>query len=157
MAPSDGTSLHGTQHTPMGNDYDADASAEPVAMDVYPSSPTSAPSAWASTMNPSAPPFAPWTAAWTTPTTARLREQLLAKKEFMHLLRPGGWKWLEVETCSCVQHFQRSAFPSVLPGALAFPNAALPGPDRPGVVLPACGRRGKAWERWSPGAGRAPC
>ena len=82
---SDGTSLHGAQHTPMGNDYDADAAQNPVAMDVYYIVTDKCTECVGFHDEPQCAAVCPVDCCVDDPDHRESQEQLLAKKEFMHL------------------------------------------------------------------------
>lgn len=83
MAPERRTSLHGTQTTPTGMPM-MRMRPSTKAMDVYTSCRTSAPSAQGSTMSPVRGRFARGLLRG-RPDFRETKEQLMAKKESMHL------------------------------------------------------------------------
>lgn len=82
---SDGTSLHGMQDLPMGNSYDADAAMAPVAMDIYYIVPDKCTECTGFHDEPQCAAVCPVDCCVDDPDHRETKEQLLAKKEFMHL------------------------------------------------------------------------
>lgn len=82
---SDGTDLHGQQTTPMGNTYDADAAETPVSMDVYYIVPDKCTECTGFHDEPQCAAVCPVDCCVDDPDHRETKEQLMAKKEFMHL------------------------------------------------------------------------
>ena len=82
---ADGTSLHGAQTTPMGNSYDADAAQKPVAMDVYFIVTDKCTECQGFHDEPQCAAVCPVDCCVDDPDHRETKEQLLAKKAFMHL------------------------------------------------------------------------
>jgi len=82
---ADGTSLHGTLTTPTGNTYDADAANAPVAMDVYYIVPDKCTECTGFHDEPQCAAVCPVDCCVDDPDHRETKEQLMAKKEFMHL------------------------------------------------------------------------
>ena len=81
----DGTSLHGPQVTPMGTSLDADAVQTPRAMDVYYIVPDKCTECTGFHDEPQCAAVCPVDCCVDDPGYRETKEQLLAKKEFMHL------------------------------------------------------------------------
>jgi ferredoxin len=82
---SDGTSLHGPQTMPTGNSYDADAVQPPLAMDIYYIVPDKCTECTGFHDEPQCAAVCPVDCCVDDPDHRETKEQLLAKKEFMHL------------------------------------------------------------------------
>ena len=82
---SDGTALHGPQTLPNGNSYDADANNAPVAMDIYFIVPDKCTECTGFHDEPQCAAVCPVDCCVDDPEHRETKEQLLAKKEFMHL------------------------------------------------------------------------
>lgn len=82
---SDGTSLHGEQTVPTGNTYDADAVQAPVAMDIYYIVPDKCTECTGFHDEPQCAAVCPVDCCVDDPDHRETKEELLAKKEFMHL------------------------------------------------------------------------
>lgn len=82
---SDGTSLKGQLTTPMGNSYEAGAVQTPVAMDVYYIVPDKCTECTGFHDEPQCAAVCPVDCCVDDPDHRETKEQLMAKKEFMHL------------------------------------------------------------------------
>ena len=82
---ADGTALHGPQTTPMGNSYDADAANAPKAMDVYYIVADKCTECTGFHDEPQCAAVCPVDCCVDDPDHRETKEQLMAKKEFMHL------------------------------------------------------------------------
>lgn len=82
---SDGTTLHGMQTTPTGNTYDADAPYAPVAMDVYFIVSDKCTECTGFHDEPQCAAVCPVDCCVDDPDHRETKEQLMAKKDFMHL------------------------------------------------------------------------
>ncbi len=82
---SDGTSLHGQQTVPTGITYDADAVQAPVAMDIYYTVPDKCTECTGFHDEPQCAAVCPVDCCVDDPDHRETKEELLAKKEFMHL------------------------------------------------------------------------
>ncbi len=82
---SDGTSLHGQQTTPMGTVLDADTAQQPKAMDVYYIVTDKCTECTGFHDEPQCAAVCPVDCCVDDPEHRETKEQLLAKKEFMHL------------------------------------------------------------------------
>ena len=82
---SDGNPLTGQQTTPMGNDYDSDASQTPVSMDVYYIVTDKCTECVGFHDEPQCASVCPVDCCVDDPDHRETEEQLLAKKAFMHL------------------------------------------------------------------------
>lgn len=82
---SDGTSLHGTQTTPSGNIFDADQEQDPKEMDVYYIVSDKCTECVGFHSEPQCAAVCPVDCCVDDPDVRETEEQLLAKKEFMHL------------------------------------------------------------------------
>lgn len=82
---SDGTDLTGQQTTPMGNTYDADEEQEPVDMDVYYIVTDKCTECVGFHDEPQCAAVCPVDCCVDDPDHRESEEQLLKKKEFMHL------------------------------------------------------------------------
>ncbi|MBL7963210.1 MAG: 4Fe-4S dicluster domain-containing protein [Flavobacteriales bacterium] len=82
---SDGTSLHGSQTTPAGTTWDADAAQQPKAMDVYFIVTDKCTECQGFHDEPQCAAVCPVDCCVDDPDHRETKEQLLAKKAFMHL------------------------------------------------------------------------
>lgn len=82
---SDGTSLKGSLTTPMGNTYDAESDQEPVSMDVYYIVADKCTECVGFHDEPQCASVCPVDCCVDDPDHRETEDQLLAKKEFMHL------------------------------------------------------------------------
>jgi len=82
---SDGTDLKGELTTPMGNTYEADAEQEPVDMDVYYIVTDKCTECVGFHDEPQCAAVCPVDCCVDDPDYRESEEQLIAKKEFMHL------------------------------------------------------------------------
>lgn len=82
---SDGTSLHGEQTTPMGNSYDADQEQDPVSMDVYYIVTDKCTECVGFHDEPQCAAVCPVDCCVDDPDHRESEDELLRKKEFMHL------------------------------------------------------------------------
>jgi len=82
---SDGTSLKGSLTTPMGNAYEADSKQEPVSMDVYYIVTDKCTECVGFHDEPQCAAVCPVDCCVDDPEHRESREDLMAKKEFMHL------------------------------------------------------------------------
>ena len=82
---ADGTSLHGPQVTPMGSVLDADKAMTPKAMDVYYIVPDKCTECTGFHDEPQCAAVCPVDCCVDDPDHRESKEELLAKKEFMHL------------------------------------------------------------------------
>lgn len=82
---SDGTSLHGTQTMPNGHTYDADLAQAPIAMDIYYIVPDKCTECTGFHDEPQCAAVCPVDCCVDDPDHRETKEELLAKKEFMHL------------------------------------------------------------------------
>ena len=82
---AEGTSLGGAIQTPTGNEYDADAEQEPVDMDVYFIVPDKCTECVGFHDEPQCAAVCPVDCCVDDPNHRESEDQLLAKKDFMHL------------------------------------------------------------------------
>lgn len=82
---SDGTNLHGPLTTPMGNSYDADSANAPKSMDVYYIVTDKCTECTGFHDEPQCAAVCPVDCCVDDPDYRETKEQLMAKKEFMHL------------------------------------------------------------------------
>ena len=82
---ADGTSLHGTMTTPMGNTYDADAANTPKTMDVYFIVTDKCTECTGFHDEPQCAAVCPVDCCVDDPDFRESKEALMAKKQFMHL------------------------------------------------------------------------
>jgi ferredoxin len=82
---ADGTTLTGSLTTPMGNSYEADATQEPVSMDVYYIVTDKCTECVGFHDEPQCAAVCPVDCCVDDPDHRESKEALMAKKEFMHL------------------------------------------------------------------------